>query len=196
MDNYIDLKKLGYDELAGVVNLYPWFGAARKELCRRMAADGGESWGKSQYADAAMYVADRGEIASLLRETQGCADKDVQAVLKSYIEEKPVESTGDQRPVRVVGGDFFSQSQYDKVKKADDNVFSRFTVKAVAEDLPKDEKGDFDGEFCTETLARIYEEQGYFEYAKRIYSRLLLKFPEKNTYFAALIRKLEQEVCQ
>ena len=54
----INLKKLTMEELAGVVNLYPWFAGARKELCERMAALGGESWGVSQYADQAMYVAE------------------------------------------------------------------------------------------------------------------------------------------
>ena len=47
----INLKSLTMDELAGVVNLYPWYGAARKELCQRMAGMGGESWGVSQFSD-------------------------------------------------------------------------------------------------------------------------------------------------
>jgi hypothetical protein len=29
-NDYIDLKKLNLDELNGVVNLYPWFGGARR----------------------------------------------------------------------------------------------------------------------------------------------------------------------
>ena len=33
--DYIDLARLNLDELNGVVNLYPWFGLARKELCHR-----------------------------------------------------------------------------------------------------------------------------------------------------------------
>jgi len=44
--------------------------------------------------------------------------------------------------------------------------------------------------FCTETLAQIYVDQGYYEQAKFIYSKLLLRYPEKNAYFAALIQKL------
>ena len=56
MGNYIDLNRLNLDELIGVVNLYPWFGAARKELCQRMSRMGGDAWGKSQYADSALYI--------------------------------------------------------------------------------------------------------------------------------------------
>ena len=68
MGSYIDIKKLTLDELAGVVNLYPWFGGARKELCERMNRMGGEGWGESQYADAAMYVGAREKLADLVKE--------------------------------------------------------------------------------------------------------------------------------
>ena len=64
---YIDIRKLTLDELMGVVNLYPWFGGARKELCERMSRMGGDAWGESQYADAAMYVGARGRISDIMR---------------------------------------------------------------------------------------------------------------------------------
>ena len=67
--NYIDIKKLTLDELAGVVNLYPWFGGARKELCERMSRMGGDGWGESQYADAAI------EINNCFRSAQNAAEQ-------------------------------------------------------------------------------------------------------------------------
>ena len=89
---YIDLKKLNLDELAGVVNLYPWFGGARKELCDRMSRMGGV-WGASQYADAAMYIGAREKMAHLLRASQqkDWSDADVEKLLKSYIAETEPE---------------------------------------------------------------------------------------------------------
>ena len=46
-------------------------------------------------------------------------------------------------------------------------------------------------EFVTETLAQIYASQGYFSQAKEIYEKLILAYPEKSAYFAALIEKLK-----
>ena len=47
-------------------------------------------------------------------------------------------------------------------------------------------------EFITETLARIYVKQGNLSKAIRAYQKLSLKFPEKSTYFAALIEELKR----
>ena len=190
---YIDLKKLNLDELVGVVNLYPWFGGARVELCERMSRMGGEAWGLAQYADSAMYIGAREKLSGLVRSSSmnDWGDADMEQILKSYIaESKPVD-TVEQRRVHVVGGDFFSQADYDKVRRSDDYVFSRYAAKAKEEktyESVKDEEFDL----YTETLAQIYAEQGYYEQAKHIYSKLILAYPEKSAYFAALIQKIEE----
>lgn len=194
---HIDIKKLNIDELIGVVNLYPWFGGARRELCERMNRLG-DAWGESQFADSALYVADRDMLADMLRSSseEDWSDSDVEKLLKSYISEDDRQEKAEEtrsRKVHVVGGDYFSQSDYEAVKSSGDNVFAHYASKARKErNEPSAEVGEI--AVYTETLAQIYLEQGYPEQAKRIYSKLLLAYPEKNTYFAALIAKIENEI--
>ena len=216
-----DLGTLSLGDLMELIKEYPWFGAARKELCARMSGIGGNDWGTVQYADAAMYIPSRELIAEMVlaAPADGSAVRDAAAVIKEYIAPSApagsamaagtrtaasaAASAGEvgasaasgqvyRRTVVPVGGDFFSKEEYASVTRESDKVFSRF--KAARSEA--DEEGKWkDPElgFCTETLGRIYAEQGYFDEAKKIYSRLMLRYPEKSAYFASLIRKLDTE---
>ena len=190
----MDLRKLNLDELVGVVNLYPWFGGARKELCKRMR-NMGDSWDMSQYADAAMYISAREKLTEVSRAgvSRNWTDADIEKLLKSYIsEEKKDRETPEKRKVYAGVGDYFSQDDYDQVRSSDDNVFSRYAAKARREKPEQSEGTSEDLGLYTETLAQIYAEQGYYDQAKYIYSKLILAYPEKSAYFASLIQKIEE----
>ncbi|MBO7397271.1 MAG: hypothetical protein J6Y31_04370 [Bacteroidales bacterium] len=183
--SYIELHRLTLEELSGVVNLYPWYGAARMELCTRMSRMGG--WSPSQFADEALYVPDRSRIERLLRGSSDCSDKDVKELVAALL-----EGGASEGGVRVVGGDYFSQAQYDKVSRGQDSIFARMAAKAPKDAPSEDESAaEMAERFPTETLARIFAEQGRSDEARRIYSRLVLDIPEKSAYFASLIDNLK-----
>ena len=222
MEGVGNLKSLTMDELANVIKTWPWFGAARMELCERMSKMGGSEWGKEQYADAAMYIASRTIVYDIVRAARETdySDKDVQELLKKFI--APVVSTGGQsgddethprsaaaehslpqaatstfkpyrRTVTVPGGDFFSQEEYKGVTLEEDNYFAKFKATKSDDDDPRKWEDPELG-FCTETLAWVYADQGYYAEAKKIYSRLMLRYPEKFAYFASLIEKIDEDI--
>ena len=193
MEGYIDLKRLNLEELVGVVNLYPWFAGARKEICTRLSAAGDDALKTGQVADSAMHLPSRKILSDMMRKTGRCnlADSDVGSLIKSYVSRKDNEP---KRRVYAGAGDYFSQEEYDHARKEGDNVFSRYASKSRRDNAEYTPEPVVDQEFdiFTETLAQIYAEQGYYEQAKDIYSKLILAYPEKNAYFAALIQKMDE----
>ena len=89
----INIKTLTLSELTGVVNRYPWYGAARKELCIRMMKIGGDTWGKKNFADAALYLGSRTLVANIFRmnNMEDYSDKNVEELVRSCIQDIPAD---------------------------------------------------------------------------------------------------------
>lgn len=173
------LKDLTLEELAGVVNIYPWFSLAKIELCRRMAEEG--SLSDEQCAELSLYLASRSDLKKFMRRSSAdCSDAAVSELVKAYTSSKST---------RVVGGDYFSQAEYDNVRKDSDSAFS-FVAKRSASDQSAFQAEDLG--MYTETLAQIYADQGYYDQAKSIYTKLMTFYPEKKSYFEEQIARISQ----
>ena len=190
MVDFIDIKELTLEELGGVVNLYPWFGAARSEYCSRLSEMGACS--ESQLAQAALYVCSRRILYDIANRGKkaDCSDENVSSLVRGLLKEEEKSAPAEQKRIFVVGGDYFSQSEYNSVRSKEDSIYSAFAT-SEREGLYREDDSQ-EADFCTETLAKIYEEQGYCDEAKAIYSKLILRYPEKSVYFAALIDKINK----
>ena len=174
MEKQVD--KLSLGQLSGLVNSYPWFAAARMELARRLVAEGG--WSREELSRLLMHIGD----PVLLRPF----------VLPLLSVAMPAPAApAAEKPRRIPGGDFFTREEYEKVKRDDDYLFRQPSDAPVRKDSEKEAAEALSLEFVTETLAQIYASQGYFSQAKEIYEKLILAYPEKSAYFAALIEELK-----
>ncbi len=96
-----------------------------------------------------------------------------------------------------------STDQYQKNEDHKNKIIDQFIEKKASlrpikpgqEPEPIDRSGkssELDDELITDTLAKIYMAQGFYSRALEAYQKLSLKFPEKNSYFAAQIEEIKK----
>ena len=183
----IDIHSLTLDELTGVVSIYPWYGAARVQLFRRMSEMGALS--SSQISQTSLYVGSRRILFNILNAGRkaDCQDRS-----RTIPEQKQPQQPSSGR-IFIVGGDYFSREQYDQAREPQDGIFSRFASKPRDEGY-EDPLTEFSlDDIYTETLAQIYLDQDYPDQAIDIYSKLSLRYPEKSVYFATLIEEINKK---
>lgn len=190
----IDIEALTIDELSGIVSIYPWFAAARVELCEKLLERGALT--DDNLRETALYTASRATLWKLSKDLANkskiTSEKPFTPLAPSILQ--PATQVGE-RKVYVVGGDYFSAEQYNENKSSEsEGIFAKFAAKARADGYKEDQQEEGKAsDFCTETLAQIFLEQDYKEQAIGIYSKLGLRYPEKSIYFATLIDEIKQK---
>ena len=102
----------------------------------------------------------------------------------------PEQVDGQHRQIYVVGGDYFMPEELKNVQNKD--ISSLGTAHAASD--AEDSSEFTDEAYYTETLARIYAEQELYDRANEVYEKLILLYPEKSAYFAALKNDIKKHL--
>ena len=114
-----------------------------------------------------------------------------------------LKTLDDQAGPAVAAGEDTTDKSGKKASDVDliDNFINKGSGKILpvensetgAVDISEESVQEHDG-FITDTLAKIYVKQGYYSKAIFAYEKLILKFPEKSSYFAAQIEEIKKIV--
>ena len=198
----VALERLSNGALEQVIENYPWFVVARKELIMRSGE--GEDYFRNALRSCGLFFNSRSEILGILTGR-------VKPSVPKPAEPKPAESelaepvTTQMEPAKeyhIVGGDYFSKEDFESLDKQGISVDIPTVARPVEGDLtpgrervdPLPETGTerhVEGDIFTETLARIYFQQEIYPKALEIYEKLILIYPEKSAYFASLIEQVK-----
>jgi len=207
--------------LEQTVERYPWFALGHYELFRK-ACELGEEHKLSclkrtaahVYSREALFLLAKGikvhEEDNVRKDVGEDVGEDVQESAAAEeitfeIESEPFDMP-DIPKIVMAGGDYFSRSDLDMTPLDPTQPLDKFITEKPSllrtnVNTQKDGYGDEiiieenfdDSGFYTETLAKIYSEQGFYKRALEVYAKLILLYPEKNSYFATLVQELKSK---
>ena len=201
----INIKELPVADLEKLVTEYPWFGYARRVLLMKMA-EGGKEHLEVYLKKCSAFVPSRRELYSkgmenVHQESFPVIDfeeinRDIDDIRALNVPK--VEKEENAPKYIILGGDYFTKEDFVGLEE-----MPSFKVGALgspiesqsvgSEGVVVDEDLDDSDIFYTETLARIYAEQGYYEEVMKVYSKLILLYPEKSAYFATLVNSVKSK---
>lgn len=218
------LKGYSVSELEKLLETCPWFPIARKELFLKMSAMGEEyrrdmlrrtvlylypeySVFREAYVLSSAAVVNEAEhMPDQVYELDmhgdavtGISGADAEDAVESggadsasTVEDRAGASAAAEksRQIYVVGYDYFRPEELRNVQNRDISSLGISHDGQAAGD-----NSEFtDMEYYTETLARIYADQELYDRANEVYEKLILLYPEKSAYFAALKNDIKKHL--
>jgi hypothetical protein len=186
---------------------YPYCQPAHLVYLRNLYLEGDLRFNQ-QLKSAALYASDRRRLYEIIHLTTGPVIRTSSAETDSKPEiVQQVASVLPMIEPDLVRFDYQEEKTEPipeaPAQKAATDLIDQFIKNAgtrtLRADLESSSKEDLslnslreDDEMLTETLAKIYIQQGYYQKALQSYEKLSLKFPEKSIYFATQIEMIRE----
>lgn len=209
------LKGYQIPDLEKLLETCPWFPIARKELFLKMSAMG-EEYRKDALRRTVLYlypdysIFREGYVLSAAAAADEPEPYEQQVYELDFTERERIQDTTDpieikteqdfgiqgtyqaepHREIYVAGGDYFMPEELKNVQSQD------LSSLMVNHEMPVSGDGSefTDEAYYTETLARIYADQELYDRANEVYEKLILLYPEKSAYFAALKNDIKKHL--
>jgi tetratricopeptide (TPR) repeat protein len=211
---FYDPQKITLEDVQGLQDLLqqcPYFQAAYA-LLAKAACDRDRSSADQSIQIAAVYATDRNHLKALLEDNPPFSTPAPGAIPVTLApEEKASPKAGEYAFIHDYINTIQQKVQQKITKQkslAQLDSIQAFLQKDVdfkpqpLQTLPQEDfqvdltqqSTAFHDDLATETLAQILWQQGKLQRALAIYEKLMLKFPEKRTYFDALIETLKHQI--
>jgi tetratricopeptide (TPR) repeat protein len=197
--------------LRDLLRVYPYFQAAHALLAKVAYAQDQLRAGQAVQR-AAVYVTDRNYLKALLEDTPPFAVPAPDAMpIASVPKEEKISpeargqdyvnsyiNTIQQKEQRKVTN-HKSLAQLDSIQaflQKDVDFRAKALQRTPSEVLQVDlaqKSTILHDDLATENLARVLQQQGKLQQALAVYEKLVLKFPEKRTYFTSLIEQIKRQ---
>ena len=202
------MTRLNVSELEALVMKYPYFTTAQVLLAVNMTRDNHEK-AQQQLKLAAAMAPDRNTLRKLciqLPDEYVVNEEDIDLQMAQLEEKKKnldeLMAIINYKIAELERKKTAPKKAEKKLSKAE--IIDKFIAENPSISRPKQEffnpisaaqESVIDQEnIVSETLAMIYEKQGYFEKAISIYEKLKLKYPEKSIIFAGRINALKEKL--
>lgn len=206
MDNQTALDENSLRELRDVIEEYPYFQNAHLLYLKNLFCTEKILFDTqvSHYQNTA-YIPDRAIFYDLIRKKEEPPNRDNEIGEDKYEKTTKLAGIDWEKELAKQSGKTESNENHQK-NNENQKLIENFIQKqpniernkSPSEEkrhLAKDSTKPKD-DFITDTLAKIYVKQGYYEKAIEAYRKLSLKYPKKNTYFARQIEKIEQIIVE
>ena len=215
IENPKDINSQDITDLDSLILEHPYFSGGQLLLTKGLLNTESIRYNR-QLKRAAAYSLDRKKLFSLITLNKAKQNQKEVRAIKEVVKQEEVDlELGKQLEFDENESHSFSEwMALSKVKKIDrtpkekpSDLIDSFIYKKVGISKPKKEaffkaidvaKESLieNNDLVTPTLAKVYLEQGHYNKAIAAYEKLILKYPEKNSFFAnqiKLINKLKEK---